>query len=422
MDPNTSETSIRVIHSSYDAPAVDVWVNGAIAIENLAYGESSGYADLTAGVYNIQVVPAGSTSPVVIEADLTLESDIDYTVVATGTLADITPIVLAESRMESSMAKVRFIHSSPDAPAVDIKVEDGTGPAIFADKSFREFGSYIEVEPGAYNLAVTPAGSETEVVIYGNVELMAGGVYTVNAIGTLDASDEVPFLARTYIDMLPFALADPNYVNGTAYADLEAATANVKVVHASPDAPAVDLYVNSGLAGSGLTFPNNTEYLTISAGTSNVNVTVAGTQTSVIEGDIRFNSYKSYSIYAVDQVSNIAPLVIEDNLSEPAADKAHVRFLHLSPDAPAVDITLTDGTVVFGNTSFKEYTEFTPLDAGMYDLQVRLAGTSTVVLDLGSVDLQAGNIYSVFAKGFVQGDGDKALGAQIIVNNQLLRD
>jgi hypothetical protein len=89
----------------------------------------------------------------------------------------------------------------------------------------------------------------------------------------------------------------------------------------------------------------------------------------------------------------------------------------LSPDAPAVDITLTDGTVVFGNKSFKEFTAFTPLDAGTYALQVRVAGTSTVALDLGNITVESGKIYTVFAKGFLTGVGQQALGAQIIVNN-----
>ena len=58
---------VRVIHTSYDAPAVDIWVDGSVAIANLAYGETSGYAEVPAGTRNIQVSPTGATSPIVIE-------------------------------------------------------------------------------------------------------------------------------------------------------------------------------------------------------------------------------------------------------------------------------------------------------------------------------------------------------------------
>jgi hypothetical protein len=189
------------------------------------------------------------------------------------------------------------------------------------------------------------------------------------------------------------------------------------VIHASPDAPGVDLLVDDGIAGTNLEYPNNTGYLAVTATTHNIKVNVSGSSTTVIEADLQFMKGKYYSAFAVDSVSNIDALVIEDDLSQPAAGNAHVRFIHLSPNAPAVDITTTDGSIVFGNKAFKEYSEFTPLPAGTYDLQVRLQGTSTVVLPLNNIAIEEGRIYTVFAKGFVGGDGDQALGAQIILNN-----
>ncbi|MBK9097183.1 MAG: DUF4397 domain-containing protein [bacterium] len=189
------------------------------------------------------------------------------------------------------------------------------------------------------------------------------------------------------------------------------------VIHASPDAPGVDILVDNTVAGTNLTYLQNTPYLTLPSGTRNIKVNVTGTATTVIEGNINFEKDKSYSIFAVNSVASIEPLVLEDNLAAPASGKAHVRFIHLSPDAPAVDITLADGTVVFGNVAFKGYTAFTPLDAGTYNLQVRLAGTSTVVLDLGSITLTSGDIYTAYARGFVAGTGNQELGAAIIVNN-----
>ena len=192
--------------------------------------------------------------------------------------------------------------------------------------------------------------------------------------------------------------------------------ANVKVVHASPDAPGVDLLVDNNIAGSNLTYPNNTGYLQVDEGTRNVKVNVSGTSTTVIEADLPIEGNKNYSVFAVDAVANLSPLVIEDDLTSPASGTAHARFIHLSPDAPAVDITTKDGTVVFGNYKFKDYSQFTPLPAGSYDLQVRLAGTETVVLELNGINLTSGKIYTVFAKGFVAGTSAQALGAEIIVN------
>lgn len=195
--------------------------------------------------------------------------------------------------------------------------------------------------------------------------------------------------------------------------------ANVMVVHASPDAPGVDLLVDDAKVNTAaLTFPNNTGYLEVPAGTRNIKVNAAGTTTTVIDADLDLEANENYSVFAVNTLSNIEPLVLMDDLTAPASGNAHVRFVHLSPDAPAVDVAVTGGPVLFSGTEFKEAEDFAPVAAGSYDLEVRLAGTEDVVLTVPNVNLASGRIYTIFARGFVTppADNDNALGAEIIVN------
>ncbi|MBX0333531.1 DUF4397 domain-containing protein [Pontibacter sp. HSC-14F20] len=196
-------------------------------------------------------------------------------------------------------------------------------------------------------------------------------------------------------------------------------SANVMVVHASPDAPGVDLLVdNNKVNTAALTFPNNTGYLEVPAGRRNVKVNAAGTSTTVINANLDLERNMNYSVFAINTLSNIEPLVLMDDLTAPASGNAHVRFVHLSPDAPAVDIAVTDGPVLFSNSSFKQASAFTPVPAGSYNLEVRLAGTETVVLALPNVQVSGGRIYTVFARGFVAppASNTNSLGAEIIIN------
>jgi len=408
--PTPQNSKVRVIHTSYDAPAVDIRVDGAVAISDLAYGESSGYAEVQAGTRNVVVTPSGATSPEVINANLPVEANKEYTIIAVDELASITAIVAEDMRApNSSKAKIRFVHVAPDAPAVDIKVGSGMSAPVFSDAQFKDITNYVEVDAANYQFVVTAAGNTDEVLVFDEISVQNGAVYTVVAHGTFDPTDQYPFAVRVFVDNDP----------GDAFVDLTVATTNVKVIHASPDAPGVDILVDNIIVNTAeLTYPNNTEYLEALAGTRNIKVNAHMTTTTVIDADVTFQSDMYYSVFAVNDLANIEPLVLEDDLTSPAAGKAHVRFIHLSPDAPAVDITLTDGTVVFGNVSFKESSAFTPLDFGSYDLEVRIAGTTQVVLPLGTINLEDGKIYTVFAKGFVSGQGAQALGAQIIVNNQ----
>ena len=177
------EPRVRVVHASPDAPAVDVWVNGNIAFSNAPFEGITDYASLAPGTFNVQVVPTGATEPVVIDADLELAADTDYTVVAVGLLADIEPLVLVDNNSAPAAGKahVRFVHASPDAPAVDIAVAGG--PVLFADVPFKGVGDYLPVDAGAYDLEARLAGTDTVALSVPGVTLEAGTVYTIFAMG-----------------------------------------------------------------------------------------------------------------------------------------------------------------------------------------------------------------------------------------------
>lgn len=201
MASNEAQSAVRVIHTSYDAPAVDVAVDGSVAISDLAYGEPSGYASLPSGTRAVAVTPAGATSPVVISANLTLDPNTSYTVYAVDELSSIEPIVSVDDRAPvANQAKVRFVHASPDAPAVDIRLNSGSGPVVFGNQAFKGITDYAQVAGGSYTFVVTPAGATAEVVKFDPVTVTNGTVYTVVAHGTLNAEDAYPFAVRVFVD------------------------------------------------------------------------------------------------------------------------------------------------------------------------------------------------------------------------------
>ncbi|MBC7771352.1 MAG: DUF4397 domain-containing protein [Pyrinomonadaceae bacterium] len=96
----TASADLRVIHASPDAPNVDVYVNnapdGAPAISNLPYTFGTPYIDLPSADYRFRVTPAGALSPVVIDVTAPIDATLDYSVVATGFLADIQASVYVD--------------------------------------------------------------------------------------------------------------------------------------------------------------------------------------------------------------------------------------------------------------------------------------------------------------------------------------
>jgi len=181
--------------------------------------------------------------------------------------------------------------------------------------------------------------------------------------------------------------------------------ARVRVVHASPDAPAVDVLVNDAVAFSNIPFKDITDYAELEAGTYNVKVVPTGeTEPVVIEADLDLEAGTDYTVAAVGQLENIEPLVLVDDNTIPAAGKAHVRFVHTSPDAPNVDIRVKDGPVLFENVPFKQAFPYVPVDAGTYDLEVLVHESGAVALEVPGLSLAEKSVYTVFAMGLAGGE------------------
>lgn len=187
----------------------------------------------------------------------------------------------------------------------------------------------------------------------------------------------------------------------------------VRVVHNSPDAPAVDVCVNGTTAFTNVAYGESTSYAGVPAATYEVQVEPAGFGCQgpfVIEADLTLTGDTFYTVVASDELSRIAPVVLVDDNSAPAPGNGHVRFFHGSSDAPAVDIAVTGGPVLFSNVSFKEDGGYVPVPAGVYDLEVRLAGTDTVVLFLPGIEVPEGAVATAYATGLVaDGSADRTL-------------
>jgi hypothetical protein len=177
--------------------------------------------------------------------------------------------------------------------------------------------------------------------------------------------------------------------------------ARIRVLHASPDAPAVDIYVDDAVVDGWTNVPFGTlsDYMSVPAGEYNVKVYPTGdTSTAVIDADVTVDGGKSYTIAAIGLVADIQPKVLTDDPAL-APGKSMVRVVHFSPDAPPVDIAPDGADALISGLAFPDDTGYAELDPGTYDLEVRVAGTQDVALQLDPLELEAGRAYTVFAIG-----------------------
>ena len=186
--------------------------------------------------------------------------------------------------------------------------------------------------------------------------------------------------------------ANNNQNNGTGY---------VRVFHTVPNAPNVDIYANDNKIVENLAYGEYTDYLSVPEGTYQISLYVTGTNTPVLSNMLMVNRNSIKTVAAVGTLNTIGFLAIPDANTPMKMGSSMLRFSHLSPNAPAVDIVLPDGTPLFRNVSFKQLTDYVAVPPGNYTVIVRLAGTTTDVLTVPNLNLGANNYYTAYAIGLV---------------------
>jgi len=203
-----------------------------------------------------------------------------------------------------------------------------------------------------------------------------------------------------------FAFAAAALAAGTLFA--QSTGARVRVVHASPDAPAVDIYVNGNIVLENLPFREYSEYLSLPVGTYNVEIKVTGTNTVVKQLSVPLEAGKDYTAIATGYAGGSSPgfdvMLLEDDNSAPADGRIKIRVAHTAPGAPAVDVyvttpfeTLAGKQPVLMNVPFKAASGYLSVPIGMYQARVAVAGTKTIAIDSHRLVTWGGMIRTIIA-------------------------
>ena len=184
-----AQARVRVLHASPDAPAVDVLVDGNVALTNVPFAASSSYLSVPAGAHNFKVRATADPSVVVIDVTPTLAAGTDYTVIARNRLSSIEPWLLTDNNAApmSGQIKLRVVHAAPGAPTVDVYVTApgaalATAMPTLAGVPYAAASDYLAGPAGAYRVRVCPAGTTTVAIDSGPLTLASGQIRTAVAI------------------------------------------------------------------------------------------------------------------------------------------------------------------------------------------------------------------------------------------------
>lgn len=390
-DPE-SGGEVVFLHLSPDAPNVDAFVDSAdMLATNLAFTQASAPLAVAAGEHAISVAATGTGAAAAVAtlAGTVVEEGKRYTSFAFGKLAGAQVSIVEDDTqgLASGHVRVRVVHTGDGVGNVDVYAIGSNGtPDKIADNL--RYGTAalpvdLPLDPFVAGLDVDEDG--TPDLLYSIPALPAGVV--VNVFATVDAQGTAFLLAQ-----LP-----------SGPARIDAAQQRLRVVHLSPDAPAVQPLFNGSDPGDfgSISFPSSTDYADISVPSGKLEITTDGTVASaVLSADLTFPEGSSLTAVAIGRVAELAALAFEDDREGLAATDIRVRAIHGAPDVGQVDVynVAADGaaTSILADVDFGTAADPLDLPAGAYTIGVDVDNDAAPDLYFALPDLPGGTLANLY--------------------------
>lgn len=193
----------------------------------------------------------------------------------------------------------------------------------------------------------------------------------------------------------------------------------LNVIHASPTAEKLDFFVeNTRANNTDFAFGNKMGYLNLYSGLRRLVTTKKNSSTPLLTENFTLEDQKIYSLFIYDKLDVIKYLMIKDEITAPASGKAKIRFVHLSPDAPALNLNIGGkDTDLFTDKSFKGYTEFVDIDpADKVTFNVKNKADGTLAVKIEDVKIEANKVYTVWVKGLKASTDDTKLAVAVFAH------
>lgn len=202
------------------------------------------------------------------------------------------------------------------------------------------------------------------------------------------------------------------FFSGCAKDPVNPGYAQYMFINAAPDVAAgLDFFIGDLKQNIlPIAFGSNTIYNSTSPGDKEVTVRMAGLPTIFSTGKFNVSDLRDqparYTLVAANKLQSAELLWFQDNLTTPASDKAHLRIIHASGDAPAVNAFIgTAATALFpAAIGYKSASSFVALNATLlgtsYSIQIRNA-TTNAVIRTQPMTAVSGKIYTIVVRGSV---------------------
>ncbi|MDW8325618.1 MAG: S8 family serine peptidase [Anaerolineales bacterium] len=213
---------------------------------------------------------------------------------------------------------------------------------------------------------------------------------------------------------------DPNPIDffghGTQMADIAAGLplrrndrARLRLAHFAAGATNVNVFLNGEPVLVNVAFRTITDYAVLQPGAYRLQITPAGqTQPALAETTLTLEPGQDYTVASLEAAGAPFLLTLADNLSAPAAEYVHVRFINTASEGRAIDIALANGgPVLVSNLAFAQASDYVTLPASRHAFEVLDTETSARLTTSTALTFNGGRTYTGYLAGIPSGTGSR---------------
>jgi Domain of unknown function (DUF4397) len=198
--------------------------------------------------------------------------------------------------------------------------------------------------------------------------------------------------------VLPLALFALLVAAVPAVAVAQEGQALVRLVHLAAGAPKADVYVDGTRMMAAVPFKTASKYHRLPASTHTLTIRPAGSTANsapAASARVTVQPGAAYTVVLLGAPQQLQVKITKDDFSAPPSGKARLRIVNAAPQSPPLDIGIAGGPTLFRNVTFGTISNFVTVQAGRFSLEVRQAGSPTVLFTQGAGRLPAGAIITV---------------------------
>jgi hypothetical protein len=175
--------------------------------------------------------------------------------------------------------------------------------------------------------------------------------------------------------------------------------------HAAPAVSQLDIYIDDTKLNATFDFKTYSGYLQVTpVGKKRVRFTPTGGTTAVIDTTVTFVDKKAYSLIIASKASGAARAVFtEDTGTLVSNQNTMIRFVHMSPDTPAVDVKFTDvNKTLCTGQSYLGASTYTEFESRGYTAEIRRSSDQVLLLTVALPIPSGGAFQSIYLLGYTK--------------------